>query len=290
MEHTQASEITFDVDPSAYRHWELSVDAPVATLTLRVTPDAGLRDDYELKLNSYDLSVDIELHDIVQRLRFEHPEVHAVVVTGGIDKVFCAGANIQMLAGSTHAHKVNFCKFTNETRELDRGCDGALRSGLDRCRQRHCGGRWVRAGAGVRRDRADRRPGLDGLAPRGAAAGSAARYRRTDPRRGQALRPARPRRRLRHARRRVEGSAGARVGTRRRHRRSRTVRRGRARARVRRGRAPRTGRPTPEGWCWLPWTQRSRPTPGTTRSWTWRSIDRSAPRTSPSTLPPGHPW
>jgi benzoyl-CoA-dihydrodiol lyase len=81
-----------------------------------VQPDGGLRDDYELKLNSYDLSVDIELHDAVQRLRFEHPEVGAVVITGGLDKVFCAGANIQMLAGSTHHHKVNFCKFTNETR------------------------------------------------------------------------------------------------------------------------------------------------------------------------------
>src|SRR4051812_39833100 len=83
---------------------------------MRVTPDAGLRDDYELKLNSYDLGVDIELRDAVQRLRFEHPEVRAVVLTGGLDKVFCARANIQMLAGSTHAHKVNFCKFTNETR------------------------------------------------------------------------------------------------------------------------------------------------------------------------------
>jgi benzoyl-CoA-dihydrodiol lyase len=102
--------------PSSYRHWELSVDGPVATLTLRVTPDAGLRDDYELKLNSYDLGVDIELHDAVQRLRFEHPEVKAVVLTGGLDKVFCSGANIQMLAGSTHTDKVNFCKFTNETR------------------------------------------------------------------------------------------------------------------------------------------------------------------------------
>jgi benzoyl-CoA-dihydrodiol lyase len=108
--------ITFDTEPSAYRHWELSIDPPVATLTMRVTPEAGLRDDYELKLNSYDLAVDIELHDVVERLRFEHPEVRAVVVTGGLDKVFCAGANIQMLAGSTHAHKVNFCKFTNETR------------------------------------------------------------------------------------------------------------------------------------------------------------------------------
>jgi benzoyl-CoA-dihydrodiol lyase len=103
-------------DPSSYRHWEVSCEGPVATLTMRVTPDAGLRDDYELKLNSYDLGVDIELHDAVQRLRFEHPEVKAVVLTGGLDKVFCSGANIQMLAGATHAHKVNFCKFTNETR------------------------------------------------------------------------------------------------------------------------------------------------------------------------------
>ena len=108
--------ITFATEPSAYRHWELSIDGPVATLTMRVTPEAGLRDDYALKLNSYDLGVDIELHDAVQRLRFEHPEVGAVVLTGGLDKVFCAGANIQMLAGSTHAHKVGFCKFTNETR------------------------------------------------------------------------------------------------------------------------------------------------------------------------------
>jgi len=109
-------EVTFDTDPARYRHWELGVDGSIATLTMRVTPGAGLRDDYELKLNSYDLSVDIELADVAQRLRFEHPGVKAVVVTGGVDKVFCAGANIQMLAGATHAHKVNFCKFTNETR------------------------------------------------------------------------------------------------------------------------------------------------------------------------------
>ena len=108
--------IEFRTEPSSYRHWDLSLDGSVATLTMRVTPDAGLRADYELKLNTYDLGVDIELHDAVQRLRFEHPEIKAVVVTGGLDKVFCAGANIQMLAGSTHDHKVNFCKFTNETR------------------------------------------------------------------------------------------------------------------------------------------------------------------------------
>jgi benzoyl-CoA-dihydrodiol lyase len=108
--------ISFTPDPERYRHWQLALEPPVATLRLAVTPDAGLRDDYELKLNSYDLAVDIELNDIVQRLRFEHPEIKAVVVTGGLDNVFCAGANIQMLAGSSHAHKVNFCKFTNETR------------------------------------------------------------------------------------------------------------------------------------------------------------------------------
>jgi benzoyl-CoA-dihydrodiol lyase len=108
--------ISFQTDPSRYRHWRLEIDGGMATLTLAVQPDGGLRDDYELKLNSYDLSVDIELHDAVQRLRFEHPEVGVVIVTGGLDKVFCAGANIQMLAGSSHHHKVNFCKFTNETR------------------------------------------------------------------------------------------------------------------------------------------------------------------------------
>ena len=112
----QAPVVSFGVDPSALRHWRVAVEGAVATVTMAVTPDAGLLDDYELKLNSYDLSVDIELYDVVQRMRFEHPEVKAVVVTGGIDKVFCAGANIQMLAGSTHGHKVNFCKFTNETR------------------------------------------------------------------------------------------------------------------------------------------------------------------------------
>ena len=108
--------ISFSTNPQTYRHWRVAFNGPVATVTIAVTPDAGLRRDYELKLNSYDLSVDIELYDVVQRLRFEHPETKVVVVTGGVDKVFCAGANIQMLATSTHGHKVNFCKFTNETR------------------------------------------------------------------------------------------------------------------------------------------------------------------------------
>ncbi len=113
---TEQQTISFSVDPKKYRHWRVDIDDAVATVTMAVTPDAPLRDDYELKLNSYDLGVDIELYDVVQRMRFEHPEVKAVVLTGGVDKVFCAGANIQMLATSSHGHKVNFCKFTNETR------------------------------------------------------------------------------------------------------------------------------------------------------------------------------
>ncbi len=111
-----SGELTFERDPGAYRHWRVELAGGVATVTMQVDPSGGLRPDVELKLNSYDLSVDIELADVVQRLRFEHPEVKAVVLTGGLDKVFCAGANIQMLAGATHDHKVNFCKFTNETR------------------------------------------------------------------------------------------------------------------------------------------------------------------------------
>ena len=108
--------VDFAIDPSRYRHWSLDVDGPVATVTMAVDPEGGLREDYDLKTNSYDLGVDVELHDLAQRLRFEHPGVKAVVVTGGLDKIFCAGANIQMLAGASHGHKVNFCKFTNETR------------------------------------------------------------------------------------------------------------------------------------------------------------------------------
>src|SRR6185369_16696929 len=108
--------VSFDTDPSRYRHLRLETDGELAWIVLAVDEAGGLRPGYELKLNSYDLGVDIELADAVQRLRFGHPEVRAVVVTGGLDKVFCAGANIQMLAGASHAHKVNFCKFTNETR------------------------------------------------------------------------------------------------------------------------------------------------------------------------------
>ena len=108
--------VTFDRHPSSYRHWRLEIEPPLARLTMEVDADGGLNEGYQLKLNSYDLGVDIELNDAVQRLRFEHPEVRAVIVSGGLDKMFCAGANIQMLAGASHHHKVNFCKFTNETR------------------------------------------------------------------------------------------------------------------------------------------------------------------------------
>ncbi|HTF87089.1 MAG TPA: 2,3-epoxybenzoyl-CoA dihydrolase [Planctomycetota bacterium] len=108
--------VQFQISPAQYRHWKVSYAGDIATLTMAVDPHQGQREGYELKLNSYDLGVDIELADFVQRLRFEHPEVRAVVVTGGLDRVFCAGANIVMLRSSTHGFKVNFCKFTNETR------------------------------------------------------------------------------------------------------------------------------------------------------------------------------
>jgi benzoyl-CoA-dihydrodiol lyase len=108
--------VDYQTDPSRYRHWDLSFDGPVATLAMNVSEDAGLRPGYKLKLNSYDLGVDIELHDALNRIRFEHPEVRTVVVTSLKDRVFCSGANIFMLGLSSHAWKVNFCKFTNETR------------------------------------------------------------------------------------------------------------------------------------------------------------------------------
>jgi len=112
----QSAPLDFRTDPAVYRHWTLTINAPLAELTLNVAEAAGISPGYELKQNSYDIGVDIELADAIQRLRFEHPEVHAVVLRSGRPGIFCAGANIRMLAGATHAHKVNFCKFTNETR------------------------------------------------------------------------------------------------------------------------------------------------------------------------------
>ncbi|CAG0934703.1 MAG: Benzoyl-CoA-dihydrodiol lyase [Rhodocyclaceae bacterium] len=120
--------ITYDTDPSRYAHWRLAFEGPIATLTLDIQEDRGIKPGYKLKLNSYDLGVDMELHDAVQRIRFEHPEVKCVVITSGKSRMFCSGANIYMLGLSTHAWKVNFCKFTNETRNgLE---DSSAHSGL----------------------------------------------------------------------------------------------------------------------------------------------------------------
>ena len=120
--------VTFDTHPDRYNHWKLGFDGPVATLTLDIAEDKGLLPGYKLKLNSYDLGVDIELHDALNRIRFEHPEVKSVVVTSGKSRMFCSGANIYMLGTSTHAWKVNFCKFTNETRNGIE--DSSMHSGL----------------------------------------------------------------------------------------------------------------------------------------------------------------
>ncbi len=118
--------IDFQTEPGRYRHWRIEVDGAVASLVMDVAPSGGLTDDYELKLNSYDLAVDIELNDAVQRLRFEHPEVRTVVLKSGKDNVFCAGANIRMLGKASHGHKVNFCKFTNETRlAIEDACENS---------------------------------------------------------------------------------------------------------------------------------------------------------------------
>src|SRR6201987_4327732 len=108
--------VTFNTEPPRYRHWRLCCDGRIATLALDVEEDGGLSPGYRLKLNSYDLGVDIELHDALNRIRFEHPEVRVVVLTSGKERVFCAGANIYMLSQASHAAKVDFCKFTNETR------------------------------------------------------------------------------------------------------------------------------------------------------------------------------
>jgi benzoyl-CoA-dihydrodiol lyase len=123
-----ADPVSFGTSPDRYRHWRLAVDGRIATLTLDVDEDGGLRPGYKLKLNSYDLGVDIELHDALQRIRFEHPGVACVVITSAKDRSFCAGANIYMLGTSSHRWKVNFCKFTNETRNGME--DSSLHDGL----------------------------------------------------------------------------------------------------------------------------------------------------------------
>ena len=113
---SSSTRVDYQTQPAQYRHWTLKCEGAVATLAITIDENAGLRPGYKLKLNSYDLGVDIELNDALNRIRFEHPEVRTVVVTSARDKVFCSGANIFMLGVSSHAWKVNFCKFTNETR------------------------------------------------------------------------------------------------------------------------------------------------------------------------------
>src|SRR5262252_837549 len=125
---TTDARVTYDTHPDRYAHWKLAFDGPIATLAMDVDEDRGIRPGYKLKLNSYDLGVDIELADALQRIRFEHPEVRAVILTSGKDRVFCSGANIFMLGTSSHAWKVNFCKFTNETRNAVE--DSSRHSGL----------------------------------------------------------------------------------------------------------------------------------------------------------------
>src|SRR2546423_6507497 len=112
----QTQFVDFQTHPSRYQHWQLKFDGSIATLVMDTKEDGGIRPGYKLKLNSYDLGVDIELHDALQRIRFEHPEIRVVVLTSAKQRVFCSGANIYMLGSSSHAWKVNFCKFTNETR------------------------------------------------------------------------------------------------------------------------------------------------------------------------------
>lgn len=125
---TTPFQVNYQTSPAEYKHIQLSFDGDIATLAISINEDAGIRPGYKLKLNSYDLGVDIELNDAIQRIRFEHPEVRTVVVTSAKDKVFCSGANIFMLGVSSHAWKVNFCKFTNETRNgLE---DSSAHSGL----------------------------------------------------------------------------------------------------------------------------------------------------------------
>lgn len=133
--------VDFEVDPASYRHWKVSYDGAIARVAMDVDPAGGLRSDYELKLNSYDLGVDVELADVVRRMRFEHPEVRVVVMTSANEKVFCAGANIHMLGTSTHGWKVNFCKFTNETRcEIEEATEASAQVYIAACNGTTAGG------------------------------------------------------------------------------------------------------------------------------------------------------
>ena len=173
--------IDFQTHPEDYRHWILRIDDRIAFLDMAVDPHGGIDPGYELKLNSYDLGVDIELADAVQRLRFEHPEVGAVVIGSKLDRMFCAGANIGMLATASHPLKVNFCKFTNETRiaieDATRNSGQRYIAALGRQRR----GRGLRASARHRPHHADRRPECRGVPSRAPAARCSTRNRWPDP-------------------------------------------------------------------------------------------------------------
>ena len=183
----QATEpVRFETHPDRYKHWKLSFDGAVATLLMDVKEDGGMRPGYPLKLNSYDLGVDIELADALQRIRFEHPEVKALVFASAKDRIFCSGANIYMLGSSTHAFKVNFCKFTNETRLYLEEMSARAASRRSRALERHRVGRRLRARDRVRRDRPRRRRVERGELARGAAARRAPRHRRPHAPRRQA--------------------------------------------------------------------------------------------------------
>ena len=213
-EPPRAGNVPIDVRtaPERYRHWHLRIEGRIATLTLDVDESGGLAPGYELKLNSYDLGVDVELADAVQRLRFEHPEVAAVVIRSDRERVFCAGANIRMLGTSSHAHKVAFCKFTNETRCAIE--DASAHSG-----QRYlCAINGTSAGGGYELAIAADWILLvdDGASavslPGGAAARRATRHRRAGAGRGQAQSAPRPGRRLLDHRGRDPRRARARMG------------------------------------------------------------------------------
>ena len=210
--------VSFDTSPDRYRHWRLTIDGAIATLALQVDEDGGLVPGYELKMNSYDLGVDIELHDAVQRLRFEHPEVRCVVVTSGRDRTFSSGANIRMLAQSSHPWKVNFCKFTNETRNAIEDAIGVLRPDLPRRAERDGGRRRVRDSAGVRADPSRGRQLHRGVTAGNLAAGRAARHGRPHPGDRQTQGTQGSRRRVRHPARGRTGQDRRRLGTGRRGR------------------------------------------------------------------------
>ncbi len=242
--------VSYDTHPERYAHWKLAFDGPLATLTMDVDEDGGIRPGYKLKLNSYDLGVDIELADALQRIRFEHPEVRCVILTSGMERVFCSGANIFMLGMSSHAWKVNFCKFTNETRN---GIEDASRhSGLKfvaACNGTTAGGGYELALACDEIILIDDRSSAVSL-PEVPLLGVLPGTGRIDAPHRQAPRPARSRRCLLHAGRRRARAAGAGMAVDRRPREAAAVRaKGEgARAGARRGKrstAQRNGRPPP---------------------------------------------